>query len=116
VEKRDLFLQLVAAPLALHGHRFINLTSTAPYSRRYKGCWRIRRSNGPEPRCRRGKAMSDEWWCVQFGRQDGPMSLDELKVRLRDIDTREVFVWRDGFQDWKLVEDVPEVMPPRRAP
>ena len=46
MEKRDLFLQLVAAPLALHGHRFINLTSTAPYSRRYKGCCRIRRPNG----------------------------------------------------------------------
>jgi hypothetical protein len=57
--------------------------------------------------------MADQWWCVQFGRQDGPMSLDELKVRLRDVDTREVFVWRDGFDDWKRVEDVPEVMPPR---
>jgi hypothetical protein len=41
------------------------------------------------------------------------MSLDDLKAKLRDVDTREVFVWRDGFDDWKSVEDVPEVMPPR---
>jgi len=57
--------------------------------------------------------MSDQWWCALFGRQDGPMSLDELKDKLRDVDTREVFVWRDGFDDWKRVEDVPEVTPPR---
>jgi hypothetical protein len=41
------------------------------------------------------------------------MSLDELKAKLRDVDTREVFVWRAGFEDWKRVEDVSEVMPPR---
>ena len=41
------------------------------------------------------------------------MSLDELKAKLRDVDTREVFVWRAGFDDWKRVEDVAEVMPPR---
>jgi hypothetical protein len=57
--------------------------------------------------------MSDKWWCVQFGRQDGPMSLDALKAKLRDVDTREVFVWRDGFDDWKRVEDVAELTPPR---
>jgi len=57
--------------------------------------------------------QSDMWWCVQSDRQDGPMSLDELKAKLRDVDTREVFVWRAGFDDWKRVEDVAEVMPPR---
>jgi hypothetical protein len=41
------------------------------------------------------------------------MSLDALKDKLRDVDTDEVFVWRGGFKDWKRVEDVPEVMPPR---
>ena len=59
------------------------------------------------------RQMPDRWWCVQSGRQDGPMSLDELKAKLRDVDTREVFVWRGGFKDWRRVEDVPEVMPPR---
>jgi hypothetical protein len=53
------------------------------------------------------------WWCVQFGHQYGPMSLDELKAKLRDVDTREVFVWRGGFKDWKRVEDVTELTPPR---
>jgi hypothetical protein len=41
------------------------------------------------------------------------MSLDELKDKLRDVDSREVFVWRGGFQDWKPVEDVAELTPPR---
>jgi hypothetical protein len=45
------------------------------------------------------------WWCVQFGRHDGPMSLDAL--------TREAFVWRGGFEDWKRVQDVAELTPPR---
>jgi hypothetical protein len=62
------------------------------------------------------RQMPEMWWCVQSGRQDGPMSLDALKDKLRDVDTREVFVWRDGFEDWKRVEDVPEVMPPRPKP
>jgi hypothetical protein len=59
------------------------------------------------------RQMPDMWWCVQSGRQDGPMSLDALKVKLRDVDTREVFVWRGGFKDWKRVEDVAELTPPR---
>jgi hypothetical protein len=59
------------------------------------------------------RQTSDMWWCVQSGRQDGPMSLDELKDKLRDVDTREVFVWRGGFEDWKRVEDVAELTPPR---
>jgi hypothetical protein len=59
------------------------------------------------------RQMPDMWWCVQSGRQDGPMSLDGLKAKLRDVDTREVFVWRGGFEDWKRVEDVAELTPPR---
>src|SRR6516165_55879 len=59
------------------------------------------------------RQTSDMWWCVQSGRQDGPMSLDELKDKLRDVDTREVFVWWGGLEDWKRVEDVAELMPPR---
>ena len=59
------------------------------------------------------RQTSDMWWCVQSGRQNGPMSLDELKDKLRDVDTREVFVWRGGLEDWKRVEDVAELMPPR---
>ena len=55
--------------------------------------------------------MSDKWWCAQFDRQDGPMSLDELKDKLRDVDTCEVFVWRSGFEDWKPVADVAELTP-----
>jgi hypothetical protein len=41
------------------------------------------------------------------------MSFDALKDKLRDVDTREVFVWRGGFKDWKRVEDVAELTPPR---
>ena len=59
------------------------------------------------------RQMLDRWWCVQSGRQDGPMSLDALKDKLRDVDTREVFVWRGGFKDWRRVEDVAELTPPR---
>jgi hypothetical protein len=41
------------------------------------------------------------------------MSLDTLKAKLRDVDTREVFVWRSGFEDWKPAADVAELTPPR---
>jgi uncharacterized membrane protein YhaH (DUF805 family) len=44
------------------------------------------------------------------------MSLSELKEKLRGVDTREVFVWRRGFDDWKRIGDVPEAMPGRPPP
>jgi hypothetical protein len=56
------------------------------------------------------------WWCAQSGRQDGPMSLGELKDKLLVFGPRDAFVWRVGFDDWKRVEDVPEVMRPRSPP
>jgi hypothetical protein len=51
---------------------------------------------------------TDKWWCRQFGIQYGPMSLSELKDKLRGVDTREVSILRNSFEDWKRVEDVPE--------
>jgi hypothetical protein len=55
----------------------------------------------------------DMWWWAQFGRQHGPIPLSELKEKLQGVDSPEIFVWRAGLEDWKHVEDVPEVMPPR---
>src|SRR6516225_4746513 len=39
------------------------------------------------PMANEARQTSNMWWCVQSGRQGGPMSLDELKGKLRDVDT-----------------------------
>ena len=52
--------------------------------------------------------MSDMWWCRRFGTEYGPMSLSELKDKLRGVDAREVLILRYGSKNWKRVEEVPE--------
>jgi hypothetical protein len=48
------------------------------------------------------------WWYRQFGVEYGPMSLSELKDKLRGVDAREVLVLRYGSKKWKGVEELPE--------
>jgi hypothetical protein len=55
-----------------------------------------------------GDQMSDMWWYRQFGVEYGPMSLSELKDKLRGVDAREVLVLRYGSKKWKRVEELPE--------
>ena len=52
--------------------------------------------------------MSEMWWCRRFGTEYGPMSLSELKDKLRGVDAREVLILRYGSKNWKRVEEVPE--------
>jgi len=54
--------------------------------------------------------MTDFWYYGDGSRARGPVSRAELIPLLARIaDPRRVMIWRDGFEDWKAVEDVHEV-------
>jgi GYF domain 2 len=64
--------------------------------------------------------MSDIWYFTQGQRQFGPVSFTELQVKLQNVNASDTFVWREGFNDWRRVEEVPELKskpgpPPFRA-
>ena len=54
--------------------------------------------------------MTHFWYYGEGGQARGPVSHAELIPLLARIaDPRRVMIWRDGFEDWKAVEDVHEV-------
>jgi hypothetical protein len=54
--------------------------------------------------------MSDAWYFDDGGRQVGPLGIVELTVTLATYpDPRGMFVWRAGFEDWKMAGDVWEL-------
>jgi hypothetical protein len=54
--------------------------------------------------------MTHFWYYGEGGQARGPLSHAELIPLLARIaDPRRVMIWRDGFEDWKAVEDVDEV-------
>ncbi len=64
-------------------------------------------------------ASDDEWYLAVDTSQFGPMGFSELCSRVRRGETgAEAYVWRDGFDDWLEINDVPELKPyvPRHPP
>lgn len=51
------------------------------------------------------------WYYSQSGQQDGPVTQEELSMMLRNhqvgMDTP---VWREGMEDWRPINQVPELM------
>jgi len=63
--------------------------------------------------------LEDEWFLAVEGNQYGPMAFGELCSRVkRGEASGEAHVWRDGFDDWMDVNEVPELRPylPRHPP
>jgi hypothetical protein len=62
---------------------------------------------------------SDIWYYATPDGEFGPFNLEAMRGRLEALpDVRNVFVWRQGFPDWKRAGSVPEFMadiivPPR---
>jgi predicted Zn finger-like uncharacterized protein len=58
----------------------------------------------------------DEWYVSVDGVQEGPFSLERARewVSSRGSD-EEIYCWRDTFDDWLPVEDVPELQNARRV-
>lgn len=56
------------------------------------------------------KNMSDQWFYYHNNKQEGPMTLEQLKeLVVRGQLNHGSYVWTKGFADWKLVKDVPEL-------
>jgi hypothetical protein len=54
--------------------------------------------------------LADTWYFGEAGEARGPFSLKELAGALRKLsDPRKILVWRHGFEDWKPIDDVPEI-------
>lgn len=68
-------------------------------------------------------SVPEEWYLADSRGQFGPMDLAELVARIkRGEPDHDAVVWRDGFDDWKHIDRVPELRPyakhlppPRRA-
>jgi predicted Zn finger-like uncharacterized protein len=57
-------------------------------------------------------SSDDEWYFAVDGQQFGPMGLAELASRVKRGEARDdAFVWRDGFEDWLELNEVPELRP-----
>lgn len=51
-----------------------------------------------------------EWYTASDGKQSGPFAFGELVQRVRDGVTQpRHYVWRDGYDGWKRVRDVPDL-------
>jgi predicted Zn finger-like uncharacterized protein len=60
-----------------------------------------------------------EWYMAVDVNQYGPMSFTELCSRVKRGEAGgEAYIWRDGFEDWLDLQDVPELRPylPRHPP
>ncbi len=68
-------------------------------------------------------APPEEWYLSDSRGQFGPMDFAELVARIkRGEPDHDAVIWRDGFDDWKTIDRVPELRayakhlpPPRRA-
>ena len=54
--------------------------------------------------------MSEFWYYAEGNDTRGPVVLDELIEILSHLPTsKEVFVWREGFDDWTAAENIHEI-------
>lgn len=51
--------------------------------------------------------MNKIWFVLIDGKREGPWSFEELKGDARI--SPDTFVWKEGFEDWKKIRDVPEL-------
>ena len=61
----------------------------------------------------------DEWYLAVEGNQFGPMGFSELCSRVKRGEAgSEAYVWRDGYEDWRDLEEVKELRPhiPKHPP
>lgn len=70
----------------------------------------------PSPAAVAEGPLDDDWYLAVDGHQFGPMSFAELCSRVKRGEARsetgeEGFVWRDGFDDWLEVNNVPDLRP-----
>ena len=64
-----------------------------------------------------GAAVSDIWYYAHLNKQVGPIDAQQLRTALAGIpNAGEVFVWREGFADWKRAGEVPELGPETPPP
>ena len=60
--------------------------------------------------------MSDAWYVAKSGKELGPFSLADLRETLRGRQLKGLYVWRDGFAEWKPAEQIAEFRPSPRPP
>lgn len=54
-----------------------------------------------------------EWYMLKAGERIGPLSVEELRAQLPDL---EVNVWRQGMAEWQLASTVPEIVSGWKSP
>lgn len=51
--------------------------------------------------------MNKIWFILIDRKREGPLSYDDLKFDNRL--TPDTLIWKEGFDDWKMIRDVPEL-------
>src|SRR5581483_9566314 len=64
-------------------------------------------------RCKRRGAIMSDWYVFDGAVESGPLGDAELAAYLKNKDASHVYVWREGFADWKLARDVAQIAQPR---
>ena len=68
--------------------------------------WRVSSIIAPQGKLL-GRTMAVEWYLQDLRGQYGPLGTTELRKELAGYASLEnVFIWRQGFQDWKAVAEV----------
>lgn len=52
--------------------------------------------------------MEHSWWVVARNEMRGPLVLEDVLALLED-DRSEACIWREGYTEWRVPDDVPEV-------
>jgi GYF domain 2 len=55
-----------------------------------------------------GRLMS-KWYVAVEGQARGPVSTETVLAYLETRNRAEIYVWREGFDDWHLAKDIPEL-------
>lgn len=55
--------------------------------------------------------MADNWYYVQKGNRQGPVAVEVITAMMANQELRaEDYVWKKGFENWKKIKDVPELL------
>lgn len=61
--------------------------------------------------------MADNWYYVQKGNRQGPVAIEVIEAMIGKQELKaEDYVWKKGFENWKKIKEVPELLTKKEEP
>ena len=60
--------------------------------------------------------MDRQWWLAGDGEAFGPLTTQDIRLRLADSGEMPCYVWTDGMQEWADASNLPDFAPPAATP